>query len=76
MKSFPNLRMFVLLPAGALALSSCATLPLSERKYISQPGMLFDGTGAARYECNLLTQVETGRSGSGGAAGSACSACH
>lgn len=75
MRVFDVFLRIVTLPAAAGLLASCETLPLSERHYISQPSMLFDGSGAARYDCNLLTQVETGRLSSGGAAGSGCSSC-
>jgi len=64
------------LGAVSLVLASCETLPLSKRQYISQPCMLFDGTGAHRFDCGLTSQIETGRAGSGGAAGGGCSSCH
>ena len=60
----------------SLLLVSCETLPLNQRHYISQPCMLFDGTGAHKFDCGLTSQIETGRAGSGGAAGSGCSSCH
>ena len=59
----------------ALALAGCETLPLSQRQFISQPGMLFDGTGAHKFDGGLTSQIETGRAASGGAASGGCSSC-
>ncbi len=66
------------LPLGLLSalFVSCETLPLSERQFISQPSMLFEGTGAHKFDCGLTSQIETGRVGAGGASGGGCSSCH
>ncbi len=64
------------LTLASLFLVSCETLPLSQRQYISQPCMHFDGTGGYKFDCGIVSQVETGRQGSGGAAGGGCASCH
>ncbi|MEM7385553.1 MAG: hypothetical protein AAF514_11470 [Verrucomicrobiota bacterium] len=59
-----------------LLFSQCTTLPVSERGYVGRSNMQFEGQGAYNYECQLLSQIETGRAGSGGQAGGGCSSCH